>query len=78
MLPINNANVECVGSGHTTVATQDPSLGLPPILKKSEHKSFAWKHFTKVEGGDLEDPKSKCNYCGKLFSCHSKRLELLS
>ena len=32
------------------------------------------EHFTKIEGGDPEDPKSQCNYCKKLFSCHSKRL----
>jgi hypothetical protein len=35
---------------------------------------LVWEHFTKVEGGDLEDLKSQCNYCKKLFSCHSKRL----
>jgi hypothetical protein len=35
---------------------------------------MVWEHFTKVEGGDPEDPKSQCNYCKKLFSCHSKRL----
>ena len=35
---------------------------------------MVWEHFTKVEGGDPEDPKSQCNYCKKLFSCHIKRL----
>jgi hypothetical protein len=37
-------------------------------------KSIVWEHFTKIEGGNLEDPKAKCNYCSKLFSCHLRRL----
>lgn len=37
-------------------------------------KSIVWEHFTKVGGGDPEDPKSKCNYCSKLFNCHPRRL----
>ena len=57
-----------------SVGIQNPSSALPPKPKKSEQTSMVWEHFTKVEGGDPEDPKSQCNYCKKLFSCHSKRL----
>jgi hypothetical protein len=60
------------------VGTQDPSSALPPKPKKYEQTSIVWEHFTKVERGDSEDPKSQCNYCKKLFSCHSKRLSTLS
>ncbi|XP_059451427.1 zinc finger BED domain-containing protein RICESLEEPER 2-like [Corylus avellana] len=69
MPSIDNDTIGCVGVG-----TQNPSLALPPKPKKSEQTSMVWEHFTKVEGGDPEDPKSQCNYCKKLFSCHSKRL----
>jgi hypothetical protein len=56
------------------VSTQNPSSALSLKPKKFEQTSMVWEHFTKVEGGNLEDPKSQCNYCKKLFSCHSKRL----
>jgi hypothetical protein len=56
------------------VGTQNPSSTLPQKPKKCEQTSMVWEHFTKVENGDPEDPKSKCNYCNKLFSCHTKRL----
>jgi hypothetical protein len=55
-------------------SAQNPSSSLPPKPKKSEQTSMVWEHFTKVEGGDPEDPKTQCNHCKKLFSCHSKRL----
>jgi hypothetical protein len=72
MPPINTENVECVGD----VGTQNPNPveALPPKPKTNVQKSSVWEHFTKVEGGDPEDPKSKCNYCSKLFSCHPRRL----
>jgi hypothetical protein len=70
--PINTENVECAGD----VGTQNPKLveALLPKPKPDVQKSIVWEHFTKVEGGDPEDPKSKCNYCSKLFSCHTRRL----
>jgi hypothetical protein len=76
MPPINNENVECVGNGPTTnVGTQNPNSveALPPKPKPNVQKSIVWEHLTKVEGGDPEDPKSKCNYCSKLFSCHPQK-----
>jgi hypothetical protein len=69
MPSIDNDDVGCIGVG-----TQNPSLALLPKPKKFEQTSIVWEHFTKVEGGDPEDPKSQCNYCKKLFSSHSKRL----
>jgi hypothetical protein len=60
------------------VDTQNPSSTLPPKPKKYEQTSMIWEHFTKVEGGDPEDPKSQINCCKKLFSYHSKRLGTLS
>ena len=68
---------ENVGS-LSTVSIQNPSSTLPQKPKKCEQTSIVWEHFTKVENGDPEDPKSKCNYCNKLFSCHTKRLSTLS
>jgi len=63
MLPINSANIECVGNGPTKiVATQYLYLGRPPNPKKFERKSIAWEYFIEVEGGDPKDHKSKCNY----------------
>jgi hypothetical protein len=47
------SSVDSVGVG-----TQNPSSALPPKPKKSEQTSMVWEHFTKVEGGDPEDPKS--------------------
>jgi len=72
MPPINIENVECVGD----VGTQNSNSveALPPKPKTNVQKSIVWEHFTKVDGGDPEDPKSKCNYCSKLFSCHPRRL----
>jgi hypothetical protein len=71
MPPIGNDNVECVGVGSTTtIGPQNPSSALPPKSKKVETTSSVWEHFTKLQEGDPKDPKSKCNYCGGLFSCH--------
>jgi hypothetical protein len=73
MSPIDNDNVKCVEVGSTaTFGPQNPSLALPPKSKKSKSTSKVWEHFTKLEEGDPKDPKSKCNYCGSLFSCHPK------
>jgi len=72
MPPIDNDKVECVGVGvgsTTTIGPQNPSSALPPKSRKVETTSSVWEHFTKLEG-DPKDPKSKCNYCGGLFSCH--------
>jgi hypothetical protein len=57
-----------------SVSTQNPSSTLPPKPKKSKQTSMVWEHFTRVEGGDPEDPKSQCKYCNKLFSYHTRRL----
>jgi hypothetical protein len=80
MPSINNENVECVDNGPTAnIGTHNPSSveALPPKPKKTEQNQLHGEHFTKIEGGDFEDPKSKCNYCSKLFSCHCKRLGTL-
>jgi hypothetical protein len=70
---MDSTNNNKVGS-LSTVGTENPSSTLPQKPKKCEQTSMVWEHFTKVENGDPEDPKSKCNYCNKLFSCHTKRL----
>jgi predicted GTPase len=56
------------------VSTQNPSSTLPPKPKKFEQTSMVWEHFTRVEEGGPEDPKSQCKYYNKLFSCHTRRL----
>jgi len=53
--PINNESGECV-RGLLQM------LDLPPKSRKNEQPSIVWEHFTKVEDGDPEDSKSKCNY----------------
>jgi hypothetical protein len=72
MPPINIENVECVGDG----STQNPNSveALPPKHKTNVQKSIVWEYFTKVDGADPKDYKSKCNYYNKLFSCHPRRL----
>ena len=44
-----------------------------PKKRKGKDPSIVWDHFTKVEGCSVDDPKAKCNYCGKIYACHSKR-----
>ncbi|XP_059431483.1 zinc finger BED domain-containing protein RICESLEEPER 2-like [Corylus avellana] len=61
-----------VGSSSVS-SIPNPSSALPPKPIKSEQTSVVWEHFTKVEGGDLKDPKSQCKYCNKLFSCHTRK-----
>jgi hypothetical protein len=72
MPPVNTENVECVRN----VGTQNLNSieALPSKPKSNVQKSIVWEHFTKVEWGNPEYPKSKCNYCSKLFSYHSRRL----
>jgi hypothetical protein len=75
MPPMLNDNVECVGVGVGSTATigpQNPSSALPQKPKKFEQTSKVWEHFTRLEESDPKDPKSQCNYCKKLFSCHPR------
>ena len=32
-----------------------------------------WDHFTKIEGGDPQDPRATCNYSQKSYACDTKR-----
>ncbi|KAK1400773.1 hypothetical protein POM88_000378 [Heracleum sosnowskyi] len=42
--------------------------------KKPTRTSGVWDHFTKVKGGDTNNPRCKCNYCGADYACHSTRV----
>ncbi|KAG6730214.1 hypothetical protein I3842_01G069000 [Carya illinoinensis] len=46
-----------------------------PKKRKENDLSIVWNHFTKVEDSPVDDAKAKCNYCGKMYACHSKRNE---
>jgi len=75
MPPMLNDNVDCVGVGvgsTGTVGPQNHSSALPQKPKKSEQTSKVWEHFTRLEESDPKDPKSQCNYCKTLFSCHPR------
>ncbi|KAK1394684.1 hypothetical protein POM88_013740 [Heracleum sosnowskyi] len=42
--------------------------------KKPTRTSNVWEHFTKVKGGDPNNPRCNCNYCGADYACHSTRV----
>ena len=42
--------------------------------KRPTRVSDIWEHFTKVKGGDVNDPRSTCNYCGADYASHPKRV----
>ncbi|KAK1369815.1 hypothetical protein POM88_035907 [Heracleum sosnowskyi] len=42
--------------------------------KKPTRTSDVWEHFTKVKGGDPNNPRCNCNYCGADYACHSTRV----
>ena len=46
----------------------------PTSKKKPTRTSDVWDHYTKVKGGDPEDPRCTCNYCGADYACHSRRV----
>lgn len=55
------------------VANRGTSYGHPPLRRKNGLKSKAWDHFSRVQNCNPNEPKAKCNYCGKLMNCHSKK-----
>ncbi|KAK1379809.1 hypothetical protein POM88_026553 [Heracleum sosnowskyi] len=44
------------------------------VKKKPTRTSDVWDHFTKVKGGDKNNPRCKCNYCGADYACHNTRV----
>ena len=46
----------------------------PTSKKNPTRTSDVWDHYTKVKGGDPEDPRCTCNYCGADYACHSRRV----
>ena len=40
--------------------------------KPTKPASMVWEHFTKIKGGDPNDPRCACNYCGKDYACNTK------
>ena len=50
------------------------SQPVPSNTKQSrELTSKVWEHFTKLGGGNPEEPRATCNYCKKLYKCHSRK-----
>jgi hypothetical protein len=73
--PTNNSppiievqDVETVSSEN--VRSSSPSQ---QTKKPSTNQSIVWEHFKKVEPIDKDNPKAKCNHCGKLIGCHYRR-----
>ena len=49
---------------------------VPSNIKQfKELTSKVWEYFTKLGGGNPEEPKATCNYCKKLYKCHSRKNE---
>ncbi|XP_042983370.1 zinc finger BED domain-containing protein RICESLEEPER 2-like [Carya illinoinensis] len=42
----------------------------PP--RPSKKRSWTWEHFTKISGDNV-NPQARCNHCGQLCGCHSKK-----
>ncbi|KAK1402710.1 hypothetical protein POM88_002315 [Heracleum sosnowskyi] len=42
--------------------------------KKPTRTSDVWDHFLKIKGGNPNDPRCKCKYCGMDYACHSTRV----
>ncbi|KAK1391497.1 hypothetical protein POM88_010553 [Heracleum sosnowskyi] len=42
--------------------------------KKPTRTSDVWDHFVKIKGGNPNDPRCKCKYCGADYACHSTRV----
>ncbi|XP_060972145.1 zinc finger BED domain-containing protein RICESLEEPER 4-like [Cannabis sativa] len=40
--------------------------------KKPKGKSDIWQFFTRIVGGNPEDPRAACNFCGKDYAAHPK------
>ncbi|XP_042950225.1 uncharacterized protein LOC122282331 [Carya illinoinensis] len=70
----NDEQTVNLGETQTPKPSSAPSSTCPlPRKRKGKDPSIVWDHFTKVEGCPVDDPKAKCNYCGKIYACHSKR-----
>ncbi|KAJ9561442.1 hypothetical protein OSB04_006602 [Centaurea solstitialis] len=54
--------------------TSNPSVEHWKNITRLLRVSNVWDHFTKVEGGDPNDPRCACNYCGKTYACDSKKV----
>lgn len=46
---------------------------VPHPYSTKRKTSKVWDHFTIIEGCGANDPKATCNYCSKVYNCHSKR-----
>uniref|UniRef100_A0A2N9HI87 BED-type domain-containing protein n=1 Tax=Fagus sylvatica TaxID=28930 RepID=A0A2N9HI87_FAGSY len=50
------------------------SQPIPSNTKQfKELTSKVWEHFTKLGGGNPEEPRATCNYCKKPYKCHSRQ-----
>ncbi|KAG6721303.1 hypothetical protein I3842_03G107400 [Carya illinoinensis] len=56
----------------SSLPTTSPQVR-PPISRRRS-RSEVWQHFTRFEDvDDPDEPKAKCDYCGKVLLCHPKR-----
>ncbi|KAG2704131.1 hypothetical protein I3760_06G170800 [Carya illinoinensis] len=70
----NDSQTVGFGETQTPKPSSAPTSTCPlPRKRKGKDPSVVWDHFTKVEGCPVDDPNAKCNYCGKIYACHSKR-----
>ncbi|KAK1361573.1 hypothetical protein POM88_046047 [Heracleum sosnowskyi] len=42
--------------------------------KKPTRTSDVWDHFVEIKGGNPNDPRCTCKYCGADYACHSTRV----
>jgi hypothetical protein len=61
------------------VIPDEPTLPIELQPVSSNTKQFkeltskVWEHFTKLVGGNPEEPRATCNYCKKPYKCHSRK-----
>ncbi|KAK1382737.1 hypothetical protein POM88_020472 [Heracleum sosnowskyi] len=44
------------------------------MAKKKHIHSDVWAHFNRVKGGNPNEPRCKCKYCGADYACHTTRV----
>jgi hypothetical protein len=73
--PMNNSpplmevqDVKTISSENVKSSSPSQQTKKPPT-----NQSIVGEHFKKVEPIDKDNPKAKCNYCGKLIGCHYRR-----
>lgn len=54
---------------------KEPDESEPSKKRPGGKTSTIWDHFTRIKGGDPNEPRCFCNYCEKQYACHPKRVD---